>query len=333
MENGGSRGEALIKSLKSGLVLRRQLMMSERPNKVLLHEWADWWDNHPGERSWRSIDSDISDFDGVETLYVPDQDLTFRAFRSSRDSPVKVTIQGPRRLRFFARPLHSDPAGAPIDDWLLVSDGSKRWHFPINGDRYTKGVRLMHGSALPGRAHRFELSFGPGSHQLTLSPHQYPLLLQVEALSPLTPLSVLSEPLPYADLIDVKRLDPFPGQDVQWVKACAKVEHQTESVEFEDTAQERGEPLLTTLLSTPESLSVTDENDQKIYQQMAQWLWQAEQQSDRALPVLARAEALFAQHATRIELQGIIRRLRRFAVWRPLDDLLSSAGQHYIQQT
>lgn len=338
-KNGGSRGKALIKSLQRGLDLRRQLGVSERPGKVLLHEWADWWDKQPGERRWRSIDSDISDFDGVETLYIPDQDLTFRAFRSLRDSPVKLTIQGPRRLRFIARPLHSNPTEAPIDDWLLVSDGTEKWYFPINGNRVTNGVRLTHGSTMPGQSHSFELSVGPGSHQLTLSPHQNPLLLKVEALSPLQPLSVLSEPspdvasMPYVDSIDAKLIDPFPGQDVQWVKACAKVAHQTETVEFEDTAQERGEPLHTTLLSTPESLSGTDENDQKIYQQMAQWLWQAEQYPDRALPVLAQAEALFAQHATRTELQGIIRRLRRFAVWRPLDDVLSSAGQHYIQQT
>lgn len=334
----GSAGEALVTALQRGLGLRRQLVKRETPGEALLQDWADWWDQQPGERGWRSIDGSIIDFGGVEKLLVPDQDMTFQAFRALRDSPVKLTIQGPRRLRFIARPLHAGPAEVPIDDWLSVSDGSETWRFPINGDRTAKGVRLMRGSDLPGRAHRFEFSVGAGSHQLTLSPHHHPLLLRIEALSAERPLSVLPEPmLQGLSLQPVESTaeslsDPFPGQDVAWVKACPKAARHAETAESGAVVHD-GSPPSAPAAGVPwQRLAARDEDYDKTYRQIAQWLWQAEQRPDRALAFLAQAEALFQRHAARTELQGMMRRLRRFAVWRPLDNLLSSAGQYYLQQ-
>ncbi len=226
-ENAGPRGTALNAALQQGLALRNDLTDPELDQQALLEDWAAWWEELPGERQWRSLSNNIVKFDGVELLNVPDQAQTFRLFRASPSSPVELVVQGPRTLRINTRLLHNEDIDFPVDDWLLVADGSSLRRFPINGDSVTKGVRLSRGGMFPGRTHRFEYSIGPGRHHLRVAPHDRPQLIEVEALSAERPLSVLPEPMVYdpggkpgaAD--DFNPHNPFPGQDVHWLKGCA----------------------------------------------------------------------------------------------------------------
>ncbi|MEW8040555.1 MAG: hypothetical protein AB2540_15790 [Candidatus Thiodiazotropha endolucinida] len=336
-ENAGPRGTALNTALQQGLALRSDLKDPEMDQEALLEDWASWWEKLPGERQWRSLANNIVKFNGVEMLNVPDQDQTFRLFRASPSSPVEMIVQGPRTLRINTRLLHSEDIDFPVDDWLLVADGSSLRRFPINGDSVVKGVRLSRGVMFPGRTHRFEYSIGPGRHHLRLSPHDRPQLIEVEALSAERPLSVLPEPMVYdlggkpgaAD--DFNPHNPFPGQDVHWLKGCSISDSfmpviQSETISGDDSINAEA-------IGIPHRLYTAAVVQDEHYQQMTQWLWQAEQQPEKAASILAQAEVRFHEHASDRRLQRIMRRMRHNYRWQPMDGIVSSAGLRYIRQT
>ncbi|MES9815085.1 MAG: hypothetical protein ABW155_00400 [Candidatus Thiodiazotropha sp.] len=336
-ENAGPRGTALNAALQQGLALRNDLTDPELDQQALLEDWAAWWEELPGERQWRSLSNNIVKFDGVELLNVPDQAQTFRLFRASPSSPVELVVQGPRTLRINTRLLHNEDIDFPVDDWLLVADGSSLRRFPINGDSVTKGVRLSRGGMFPGRTHRFEYSIGPGRHHLRVTPHDRPQLIEVEALSAERPLSVLPEPMVYdpggkpgaAD--DFNPHNPFPGQDVHWLKGCAISDSVMQAIQSETIGGD--DTINAEALGIPRQLYTAAVVQDEHYQQMAQWLWQAEQQPEKAASLLAQAEVLFHAHASDRRLQSIIRRMRRNYRWQPVDGIVSSAGLRFMRLT
>ncbi|MES9950329.1 MAG: hypothetical protein ABW118_15335 [Candidatus Thiodiazotropha sp.] len=336
-ENAGPRGTALNAALQQGLALRNDLTDPALDQQALLEDWAAWWEELPGERQWRSLSNNIVKFDGVELLNVPDQAQTFRLFRASPSSPVELVVQGPRTLRINTRLLHNEDIDFPVDDWLLVADGSSLRRFPINGDSVTKGVRLSRGGMFPGRTHRFEYSIGPGRHHLRVTPHDRPQLIEVEALSAERPLSVLPEPMVYdpggkpgaAD--DFNPHNPFPGQDVHWLKGCAISDSVMQAIQSETIGGD--DTINAEALGIPRQLYTAAVVQDEHYQQMAQWLWQAEQQPEKAASLLAQAEVLFHAHASDRRLQSIIRRMRRNYRWQPVDGIVSSAGLRFMRLT
>ncbi|MEW8203770.1 MAG: hypothetical protein AB2764_16850 [Candidatus Thiodiazotropha endolucinida] len=336
-EDAGPHGTALSNALRQGLSIRSDLTDPEMDQEALLEDWAAWWEKLPGERQWRSLINNIVKFDGVEMLNVPDQDQTFRLFRALPSSPVEMVVQGPRTLRINTRLLHSEEIDFPVDDWLLVADGSSLRRFPVNGDSVVKGVRLSRGGMFPGRTHRFEYSIGPGRHHLKLTPHDRPQLIEVEALSAERPLSVLPEPMAY-DLGgkpgvtgDFNPRDLFPGQDVRWLKGCTAIDSampapQGETISGDDSVNAE-------VAGIPRPLYTVAVDQDEHYRQMTQWLWQAEQQPEKAVSLLAQAEVLFHAHASDRRLQGIIRRMRHNYRWQPMDGIVSSAGLRFIRLT
>jgi tetratricopeptide (TPR) repeat protein len=334
----GISGSVLRKTLQRGLSIRQRLANREADRETLLQEWADWWENQPGEKRWRLIEHNITGFDGVEILTVPDQGQSFKTFRARPASPVTLTLQGPRNLRITTRLLHREKSNLPVDDWLLLFDGSMVRRIPINGDSVADGVRLTRRGGFAGRAHRFEFAIGPGSHQLTLSPYAHPQLVRIEALSPERPLSVLPEPLAH-DLIEkTGRVvvsgspDPFPDQDVYWVEACSGMQDSQQPVPFDSPIAVADDTTLDKATRISIELYAPIANQNERFQRMAQWLWQAEHYPEEAKTMLAQAEALLYEDASDVRLQGIIRRMRRSYAWQPLDEVVSSAGQHYMRQ-
>ncbi|MES9829966.1 MAG: hypothetical protein ABW201_17000 [Candidatus Thiodiazotropha sp.] len=336
-ENAGSRGTALNAALQQGLALRNDLTDPELDQEALLEDWAAWWEKLPGERQWRSLSNNIVKFDGVELLNVPDQDQAFRLFRALPSSPVEMVVQGPRTLRINSRLLHNEDIDFPVDDWLLVADGSSLRRFPINGDSVVKGVRLSRGGMFPGRTHRFEYSIGPGRHHLRLTPHDRPQLIEVEALTAERPLSVLPEPMVYdlggkpgaAD--DFNPHNPFPGQDVHWLKGCSISDSFIQAIQSETISGD--DSINAEAIGIPRPLYTAAVVQDVHYQQMAQWLWQVEQQPEMAASLLAQAEVLFHAHASDRRLQSIIRRMRRNYRWQPMDGIVSSAGLRFMRLT
>ncbi|MDX1607029.1 MAG: hypothetical protein R3202_12605, partial [Candidatus Competibacterales bacterium] len=344
-EQAGQSGTQAIAALDQGLLIARRLATTDTDARLrAIADWERWYAAQPGAREWRDAETLVTDHAGAVTLYATDLDLHGRAFRARPDRPVELRIQGPVRLRVKARLLHADEPERPVDDWLLVRDGSAVHRTPILPDRPAQGLSIAGEPQLkPGRLTTLDHMLGPGLHTVTVSSPERALLVEAEIERPALALAVLPEPTP----VTVLAASLAPGQEeppagpgtstgLLTVAGCGLRE---QPVPVRSSAPALIMPAPATLQRLDAKLSAhrddlrppsPDPQTQR-RERLIELLWQVEQQPQRRLALLPQAERLYQDHHDRPALQPLMARIRRHTQWQRIESVELSAGLRLVE--
>ncbi len=355
---GGPSARVYLKHLLLGEAIRRDLA-SPSLRAAAVSRWAEWQASHPGPRVMRPAPELVEDYAGGELLYSIERDLYGLHFRTAPDRPVRLRLQGPASLRIEARPLHAPGTEGPLEGWLEVRSGERRYVTPILNNRPSAGLMLTgKTTAVPGRKATMELSFGPGEHEATVSAAALPVAIRVYAAQPELGLRVLP-PLssagiaaltgrlqrvegrgsatcwrgclvvvPPADAPTSAEWRPMPrafGTQAPISPSAALPARARPPTPADQEAILLGRGAWVKLLDAP-----VGEAPEAVRRRLAQLLWVAEHEPRHYERVLAAGLALAAAHPDMPTVVGLLERLTRRSGWQPLLTMDSSAGLRAI---
>ncbi|HHJ13556.1 MAG TPA: hypothetical protein ENJ79_04155 [Gammaproteobacteria bacterium] len=174
LANGRRQDARLLAELlvRDGLTAspRRQARQPGRETKT--RENASW--------HWRPASGLLRGGAGMAWLYAPALDLGFDTLRATPGRPVRLSIEGPVRLRLDVLPLHpADSGDAPLDAWLQIRSATRAWISPISGNRPSNSLSWPGRGKRPGRIERRELNLPAGHHQLEIRSLEHEVLLRL----------------------------------------------------------------------------------------------------------------------------------------------------------
>lgn len=360
-QRGHRLAGAYGRQLAAGREIHRRLKTPGLAASDTVRAWAEWLDQHPGERVWKDIPSAVSSFAGAVGVYSIDRDAAFTMHRAESGQPVRLGFFGPTTLRVEARPLHRTPATAPIEGWLQVREHRRdgvpqRWVFPITQNVPADGLQMIGDDLqLPGRSVRAELPFGAGWHEVEIDGDSLPLIVRSQFAQSELRLPVL--PLLTVDSVwrpEIAELAPS-ARDVLGCFSCtsllpASADDRPERFrhgrrELGDNPARLSSPGFSARHELPSAppdtmaaaLAAGDwaawlasepaSDADSLLRYLSGLLWLAEQLPVSYEPVLARASALAAAHPEIPALQPVMDRLLRNSAWVPLTAVRESAGQ------
>jgi hypothetical protein len=335
-QQGGAAGQAAARRLHTALAIRAGLNATAQEDRVAaLLEWEKWQQQTLAGGHWRLAPETVVRHAGGRTVVIPELGLQLRRYRATPAQPLQLAVYGPIRVRVSLRPLHPRGAQTPVDDWLLVSGSGTQQRFPINGNAPDRQRQLAgDATSILGQRDRVVLELGPGYHRLQLALRDRDALFAVETLQPRgfeTILPVLTPQRAQAVLQAPPSGTATTAKPLRWPVELAQ-DCATRRVQVEVRPAPPAPALDPTLFAAvtaarmPQPLPPhTDPATQ-----LAELLWQAEQDPSRLGEVAVRAEILYASATERAGLRGAMQRLRRAVTWRPVTNLWQRAGERDI---
>ncbi len=153
---------------------------------------AEWHATHPGPYVWREDTTAVEGCAGAAIVRAFEHDTHATFYRAKPQSPLRLSVLGPLRLKLEMRPVH--PVGSELDvnEWIRVRSTTQLWPVPIIDNRASEGLEI------PGSQHETigtaveqEITLGPGHHDLTVQADTIDLLVRIYSERPQIPLPVL----------------------------------------------------------------------------------------------------------------------------------------------
>lgn len=341
-EEAGPSGQALAARLTTGIRIRDALASQrlEDRQRALL-DWEAWQGSDPGMQVWRDAGHAVTAHAGTRTVVSIARGEYDELFRATPETPLRLAVYGPARLRLAVRPLHEDAGGEPIDDWIGIGSADGLRRHPVIDNGVSPGLRPATDEPWrPGQEIEIVQPVPAGYHEFTVGAAGHDLLVGVAVAEPRRPLTVLPRLSPYTvrhALAAAGRVAPSARtvavtvvDHCRAMPALAAAEPAPEPLAapsaawFEDLEAQRGQRLP----PTAEPAAAISARER-----LAALLWAAEQEPERHAALLAEAEQLAESGLPVAGADATLRRLRRPASWELLRTVQESAGLRLIEFT
>ncbi|MDH3376683.1 MAG: SPOR domain-containing protein [Gammaproteobacteria bacterium] len=334
-KRAGDEGAALRDALIDGLGIAQRMNTGGSASAGTIRRWEAWQQKHPGERQWRNAEAVVVESGGSVIVYSPERDEYSRSYRSTRELPARISIDGPAKIRIRARPLYADTAGVPFDGWIHVHNGDRYERFPINGNRPAEGVDLVGADELlAGLLVPIQYEVGPGHHEINVFSDERPLLLGVDAWLPELPLAVLAE-LRHPSAAQLA--DGIQSGITQ--SAPAGVRRVIDQIGQWLSSGDAGEAVRVTAAGESKSKAAVPNTSDWVgpsdrdfaIRQMQELVWETERGEVPAEHLLPAAARIATQYPDAPGMQELLARLTRRTVWQPVRSVEHSAGSRFVE--
>ncbi len=218
-------GQPYVDDIRRGQAIMTQLRspdINARAQGIL--DWEDCCPDNVKRTFWRQNPTLISKHAGAVTTYSTERDLHGFGYRATPQTPVRLRVLGPRRLKIEARPLRDGADKNSADGWLKIQwDGRARFA-PILNNTPSPGLICISDTTLTiGRAVESELVLEPGLHDIELLPENFDVMIQVFESVPEFATFILPE-FNYANLLTALNggFSPMPDRSAE--KNCVVIQ-------------------------------------------------------------------------------------------------------------
>lgn len=307
--------ESWSEHLQQGLDIKQQLIETEDVGQ-LYKSWSHWQQVHPGDRHWQDASFLVKDAVGTDQYYALERDLYSKAFRGTKQRPVKLRVMGPVKLNFKVRVLHKQ-ADTNLDGWLNITDNSEVFRSPFSNNRSVQGLILNNEEDyLLGNLMSLDYQVGQGIHEIELSSDIAPVSLNVSKQQPRLMLSVLA-PLQIDTFINTSLVSKLLTE-----AQLKNIVPATASVSMVIRAQNL------TLDDLQKRPAVDDVIQAEI--RIMQYLALMEQTKENITELLFAAERLQQNFPENKMIQSVWRRMARRSQWQTVNSIVSAAGIRFI---
>jgi len=282
--------------------------------------WANWLDRHPGDRVWREAPGLVSGYAASNLYYAIERDLYSAAFRGTPEQPLRLTVQGPSKLKLQIRPLHpkNQPHSA-IDGWIRISDNGRELVYPFGNNIPSQGLTLAGDEQYqPGVLETLEYQVGAGEHDIQLFSMQTPLSVGVEQSQP--ELLLTAQPALTAEqaIVAPDLQSQATADETSAVTATAS---QSLAIDI-NTLSDKND--------NPKSPVTTLADAQRRMVEIA-WLQEADPDSEQFNGWLLSASRLHERFADDDLIQQLWLRISSYSEWQNTFSVISEAGVRFVK--
>ncbi len=309
-----SGSDSWLSQLQQGQKIQQQFTNSQDISQLYL-AWSQWQQKHPGDSIWQDASTYIKDSAGTDQYYNLERDLFSKAYRGTKQRPVKLQVMGPVNLSFKVRVLHQ-LADSKFDGWLQITDNREQYRYPFSNNRAVQGL-VLSGNAeyLLGNSITVEHQVGQGFHEIELSSDIAPVSVSIKQQRPELPLSILA-PLQTDTFLHV--LNSADMTESQLNKLIP--------VQVSTSMAVANKGLIAqAILASPKA-----ENAMQAEIRMTQCLAVMETDKDSRASLLFVAEQLQKRFPGNIKIRALWNRISRYSQWKTVNSIVSSAGMDFI---
>lgn len=190
---GGNPGRALLAHLLPGRNIAEAMQsVDETVRTKAIQDLGEWHSRHPGPFVWREETACLEGSAGAAVVRALELDANMTCYRAAPQRPVLLSIEGPVKLKFELRPVHSKESPLELNDWIRIRAAMQMWPVPIIDNQTSEGLEITSSpDETAGVAIEQEIELGPGTHDLSIAAAAVDLLVRVFVQRPQIPLPVL----------------------------------------------------------------------------------------------------------------------------------------------